>query len=89
VYFTPLAQPMYAEPSSWHLKLTPGCESVNVKVADVWLVELAGPEVIVGSVTVGLAASAMPTAVKAATRAVITTAFLTLLLTLFDARGFI
>ncbi len=45
-------------PSSWHWKVTPACESLYAKLAEVWLVNSAGCEVMVGSVTPLAAAAA-------------------------------
>jgi hypothetical protein len=55
-------------PSSWHWKVTPACESLYAKLAEVWLVNSAGWEVMVGSVTV-LAAAASVIQVASATSA--------------------
>jgi hypothetical protein len=77
-YVIPLGeQAVNPAPSSWHWNVTPACESVYVKCADVWFVGLVGCEVIVGAVTAGPAASAIPTAVRTAASAVTTTARLT------------
>jgi hypothetical protein len=44
-----LAQALNALPSSWQRKLTPACVSLKLKLALVWLVGLAGVELIVGA----------------------------------------
>ena len=41
-------QAVKALPSSWQRKLTPACVSLKLKLALIWLVGLAGAEVIVG-----------------------------------------